>query len=79
MVLRRPFPLDAPSVKSLRYTFYAALCVFLILVLLQPFGINEVQGHSLILNAALYALVTFVSTSINTFLLPWLFPGVYRE
>jgi hypothetical protein len=79
MVLRRPFPLDAPSVKSLRYTFYAALCVFLILVLLQPFGINEVQGQSLILNAALYALVTFVSTSINTFLLPWLFPGVYRE
>jgi hypothetical protein len=79
MLLRRPFPLDTPSVKSLRYTAYAALCVFLILVLLQPFGINEVKSSPLILNAALYALVTFVSTSINTLLLPWLFPTVYRE
>jgi len=79
MVFHRPFPLDPPSVKTFRYTFYAALCVFLILVLLQPFGIDEVKGTSLILNAALYALVTFVTTSINTFLLPWLFPSFYRE
>jgi hypothetical protein len=79
MVIHRPFLLDAPSVKSFRYTFYAALCVFMILVLLQPFGINEVKNTSLLLNAALYALVTFVTTSINTFLLPKLFPTVYRE
>jgi hypothetical protein len=79
MVIHRPFPLDAPSVKSFRYTFYAALCVFMILVLLQPFGINEPENTSLILNAALYALVTFVITSLNTFLLPRLFPTVYRE
>lgn len=79
MVISRPFPLDTPSVKSFRYTFYAALCVFMILVLLQPFGINEAKGSPLVLNAALYALVTFVSTSINTFLLPRLFPSVYRE
>jgi hypothetical protein len=51
----------------------------MILVLLQPFGINEVKSTSLVLNAALYALVTFVTTSINTFLLPKLFPNVYRE
>jgi hypothetical protein len=51
----------------------------MILVLLQPFGINEVKNSSLLLNAALYALVTFVTTSINTFLLPKLFPSVYRE
>lgn len=79
MVIHRPFPLDTPSVKSFRYTFYAALCVFMILVLLQPFGINEVKTTSLVLNAALYALVTFITTSINTFLLPWLLPTVYRE
>lgn len=79
MVIHRPFPLDVPSVKSFRYTFYAALCVFMILVLLQPFGINEVKSSSLLLNAALYALVTFVTTSINTFLLPKLFPTIYRE
>lgn len=79
MIIHRPFPLDTPSVKSFRYTFYAALCVFMILVLLQPFGINEPKNTSLLLNAALYALVTFVITSLNTFLLPWLFPAVYRE
>ncbi|HUP11680.1 MAG TPA: LytTR family DNA-binding domain-containing protein [Niastella sp.] len=79
MVIHRPFPLDAPSVKTFRYTFYAALCVFMILILLQPFGINEVKNTSLVLNATLYALVTFVSTSINAFLLPTLFPTIYRE
>src|ERR1044072_6836951 len=79
MVIHRPFPLDTPSVKSFRYTFYAALCVFMILVLLQPFGINQVRHTSLVVNAALYALVTFITTSINTFLLPRLLPNVYRE
>jgi hypothetical protein len=79
MVLRRPFPLDTPSRQSFRYTFYAALCVFLILVLLQPFGLDELPGPTRIFHAALYALVTFISTSLNTFMLPWLFPAVYRE
>lgn len=79
MVLRRPFPLNTPSRKSFRYTFYAALCVFLILVLLQPFGFDELPRPTRILHAALYALVTFISTSLNTFLLPRLLPAVYRE
>ncbi|HEX6426132.1 MAG TPA: LytTR family DNA-binding domain-containing protein [Niastella sp.] len=79
MVLRRPFPLDTPSRQSFRYTFYAALCVFLILVLLQPFGLDELSGPTRIFHAVLYALVTFISTSLNTFLLPRLFPAVYRE
>jgi hypothetical protein len=79
MVLQRPFPLDTPSRHSLRYTFYAALCVFLILVLLQPFGISELSRPTRILHASLYALVTFVFSTLNTFMLPRLFPAVYRE
>src|SRR5688500_11524097 len=79
MVLRRPFPLNTPSRQSFRYTFYAALCVFLILVLLQPFGFDELPRPTRVLHAALYALVTFISTSLNTFLLPRLLPAVYRE
>lgn len=79
MVFNRPFPLDTPSRKSFRYTFYAALVVFLILVLLQPFGIHELKTPSLIFHAALYALVTFICTTANTFLLPRLFPSIYRE
>jgi hypothetical protein len=79
MVFSRPFPLDTPSRQSFRYTFYTALCVFLILVLLQPFGLDELRGPTRIFHAALYALVTFISTSLNTFLLPRLFPTIYRE
>lgn len=79
MILNRPFPLDTPSRQSFRYTFYAALCVFLILVLLQPFGLDEIKGPTLLFHAALYALITFTCASANTFLLPRLFPGVYRE
>ncbi|OQP62339.1 hypothetical protein A3860_28675 [Niastella vici] len=79
MLLHRPFPLDAPSRQAFRYTFYAALCVFLILFLLQPFGINELSLSARILQASLYALVTFVLATLNTFMLPWLLPAVYRE
>ncbi|WP_207510285.1 LytR/AlgR family response regulator transcription factor [Longitalea luteola] len=79
MVFNRPFPLDTPSRKSFRYTFYAALVVYLILVLLQPFGIDELNTPTLLLHAALYALVTFICTTVNTFLLPWLLPAIYRE
>jgi hypothetical protein len=79
MVLNRPFPLDTPSRQSFRYTFYAALCVFLILVLLQPFGLDEIKSSTLLFHAVLYALITFICASANTFLLPRLFPTVYRE
>ena len=79
MILNRPFPLDVPSRQTFRYTGYAALCVFLILVLLQPFGIGETKGPALLFHAFLYGLVTFICTSANTFLLPRLFPGVYHE
>ncbi|THU40671.1 LytTR family transcriptional regulator [Niastella caeni] len=79
MILRRPFPLDTPSRHTFRYTFYAALCVFLILVLLQPFGLDELPFLTRSFHAALYGLVTFISTTVNSFLLPGLFPAVYRE
>ncbi|MBO9205053.1 MULTISPECIES: LytR/AlgR family response regulator transcription factor [Niastella] len=79
MILNRPFPLDIPSRQSLRYTFYAALCVFLILVLLRPFGLDELKSPILLFHAFLYALVTFIFVTANTLLLPRLFPTVYRE
>jgi len=79
MLLQRPFPLDAPSRKAFRYTFYAALCVFLILFLLQPFGLDELTTSARILQASLYALVTFLFATMNTFMLPRLLPAVYRE
>ena len=79
MIFNRPFPLDNPSRQSFRYAFYAAVCVFLILVLLQPFGFDELKSPTLFFHAILYALVTFICASANTFLLPWLFSTVYQE
>lgn len=79
MVLQRPFPLDTPSRQTFRYTFYAALCVFLILALLQPFGLDTLSPSKRILHPLLYGLVTFILATLNTFLLPFLFPTVYRE
>ena len=79
MVLNRPFPLDTPSRQTFRYTFYAALCVFLILVLLKPFGLDELKSSTLLFHGTLYALVTFICSTANTFLLPRIFPAIYRE
>src|SRR4051794_12010497 len=79
MIVNRPFPLDLPSRQSFRYIFYAAFCVFLILVLLRPFGLDEVKSPFILFHALLYALVTFICVTANTFLLPRLLPAVYRE
>ncbi|OQP52065.1 hypothetical protein A4H97_25980 [Niastella yeongjuensis] len=79
MLLNRPFPLDAPSRQSFRYIFYAALCVFLILVLLKPFGLDEIKTPLLLFHTVLYAGVTFICVTANTFLLPRLFPTIFRE
>jgi len=79
MVLQRPFPLDTPSRQTFRYTFCAALCVFLILALLQPFGFDKLSTPTRFLHAALYGLVTFIIATLNTFLLPLILPAVYRE
>lgn len=58
---------------------YAALCVFLILVLLQPFGLDELTASQRIVHSFLYGLVTFVIASANTMLLPLIFRRVYNE
>jgi hypothetical protein len=79
MFLNRPFPLDAPNIRSLRLTAYAGLTVFAILALLQPFGIDRLPPATRLVHAFLFGAVTFIMTTVTAFLLPWLFPTWHNE
>lgn len=78
-MLRQPFPAYQPSWKTLRQTGYAGGCVFIILFLLRPFGLESFSAGSLFWNAFAFGMVTFILASFNAMMLPWLFPKLYED
>lgn len=79
MILTQPFPGYLPSAKIIRFTLLAGFVVFLILVLFRPFGIDEPENHFAVWHALLYGLGTFVTASLNAYLLPFLFKKFFLE
>lgn len=79
MLLNQPFPAYQPSMKTVRFTFYAGLVVFLILFLFQPFGFSSLPFTERLLHATYFGLATFAVTSLNALLLPAIFPSLFTE
>jgi hypothetical protein len=79
MLLNQPFPGYHFTLNTVRYTFYAGLSVSLVLVLLRPFGFDELPINLLFRNAVLYGVVTFIIASLNALLAPKIFPHFFKE
>jgi hypothetical protein len=79
MILSQPFPAPHPSASVLKYSFYSGVTVFTILILFLPFGFDQVQGNERYLHAFLFGLATFIVVTLNTFLLPTVFPSLFDE
>lgn len=73
--LRSPYPV---FYQRWKITLISSAIVFLILVLLQPFGISNIQHNKLLILIG-YMAVTALSLCIPVYLLPFLFPRYYRE
>lgn len=73
--LRSPYPV---FYQRWKITLISSVVVFLILALLQPFGISNIQHNKLLILAG-YMAVTLAFQSIPVYLLPFLFPKYYRE
>lgn len=80
-VLKQPFPgyLESPPVTTIRYTFYAGLCVFLVLSLLRPFGLFRLSTDILLLHSSYFGFMTFAVATVNSILLPRLFKFKFTE
>lgn len=80
-VLDQPFPgYLSSSIKTiLLYTFYAGLCVTLVLVLFAPYGLSKLQLTTLLLHGVFFGLVTFIIAFANSTVLPLVMPGVFAE
>ena len=79
MILTQPFPGYPSSLKIIRFTLLAGFVVFLILILFRPFGIDGPQNNFNGWHALLYGLGTFVTASLNAYLLPILFRKFFQE
>ncbi len=79
MILTQPFPGYSSFSKIVRFTAAAGFVVFLILYLFRPFNIDWPGNHFSIWHAAIYGLGTFVNTTLNGLLLPFLFPVFFTE
>lgn len=73
--LRSPYPV---FYQRWKITLISSAVVFLILALLQPFGISNIQHNKLLILTG-YMAVTLAFQSIPVYLLPFLFPKYYRE
>ena len=79
MFLTQPFPAYIPSLYLVRTTFFAGTVVFLILALFRPFNIDAPANHFTLFHAALYGMITFGVAAANAFVLPMLFPKLFKE
>jgi LytTr DNA-binding domain len=78
-ILRQPFPCFNGGLRTLRFTGYAAFCVFLVLFLMAPFGLRKLTTPALLLHTLLFGLVTFILASFNSVVIPRLLPRLYKE
>lgn len=79
MILTQPFPGYVSTVRMVRFTLLAGFVVFLILFLFRPFNIDGPQNHFSIWHALLYGLGTFVTATLNAYLLPVVFKDFFQE
>lgn len=74
-ILRSPYPFLCQRWKTVAIP---SVIVFLILYILQPFGISQIGGSKFWVTFG-SALVSVVASCIVTYLLPALFPSYYKE
>ena len=74
-ILRSPYPFLCQRWKTV---VIPSVIVFLILYILQPFGISQIGGSKFWVTFG-SALVSVVASCIVTYLLPALFPSYYKE
>lgn len=74
-LLRSPYP---SLVKRWKSVIIPSLIVFLILFVLQPFGISMMEGYKFWVVLG-YGVVSSLALSISTYLFPALFPRYHSE
>lgn len=74
-LLRAPYPMYCQRWKAV---VIPSVIIFLILYLLQPFGISRIEGSRL---AVVFgsALISAGASGVFVYLLPALFPAYYKE
>jgi len=73
--LKQPYPSNFGRFKAV---VISSLLVFFLLAVFQPFGLSNIKEHKFVVLFG-YMLVTFLSLSVLSFLLPALWKSYYKE
>lgn len=76
---RQPFPSFYPSFHAVGQCAIAGASVFLVLFVLQPFGMNNYTTVNRFVAALGYGIITFLVSILFTCLLPVCFPRIFDE
>lgn len=76
---RQPFPSFYPSRHAVGQCAIAGASVFLVLFVLQPFGMNNYTTVNRLLAASGYGMITFIISVLCTCLLPLWLPKIFDE
>lgn len=78
-VLTQPFPTYRQHKKQMLVCIIAAITVFLMLYLLEPFNINLLNKKQKFTYAITYSSITLITCISLTVVGPWLFPNFFKE
>lgn len=74
----RPFPYTDNLQKKFFSALFISLFVLFFLFIFKPFGMDNLNNNVLLICSG-YGVVTFVITMLSNFLIPRLFPSVFKE
>ncbi|MFM2363780.1 MAG: hypothetical protein RLZZ316_2682 [Bacteroidota bacterium] len=78
-LLQQPFPSFNPSIRGVIICLIAGIAVILVLVVLKPFYFATLPLHLQWSYATAYGLCTIIVSILNTVLLPYFFPKLFKE
>ncbi len=78
-LLQQPFPAFIPCLRGVVLCFTGGFCVFLVLFVFKAFGMHNFETGQRAVYAGIYAGITILIALVNTVLLPWIIPSVFRE
>ena len=76
--LNKPFPLIKKTKHKIFVSFFISTSIFVILLVFQPFRLNEIQYYKPIFIAGFF-VITLFTTLVCLFVLPKIFPKLFDE
>ena len=78
IILNKPFPLIKKTKHKIFVSFFISISIFVILLIFQPFGLDDIQYYKPIFIGGFF-VITLFTVIICLFIFPKIFPKLFNE